>query len=149
MPEIEVAIGLTADRDTVWRQLSDLESHADWMADAEAIVFLGDQRRGVGTRMEVATRVWFLRTVDVMEVVEWADSERIGVVHRGLVTGTGRFVLADGDQGTVLYWRERLEFPAWLGGPVIAWLAKPVLTRIWKKNLARFRRRVEAGVNDR
>ena len=41
----------------VWRVLEPIDSHVDWMADAEMIRFVTEQTRGVGTRFECVTRV--------------------------------------------------------------------------------------------
>src|SRR5262245_10359132 len=116
------------------------------MADAAAIRFTGERRTGVGTTFECETRVGPLRTTDVMEVTEWREGEALGVRHRGVVTGTGRFVVGPspgGDAstaraGTRLTWDEDLSFPWWLGGRVGAFVARPVLRAVWRGNLRRF-----------
>jgi uncharacterized protein YndB with AHSA1/START domain len=140
---IVTSVFIRASLDEVWATASDLASHAEWMADAESIVFESDQRTGPGTRMRVATRVGPLRTTDLMEVTEWDEPRAIGVVHRGLVSGEGRFELAAVAGGTRFTWRERLSFPWWLGGPLTAWLARPVLAWVWRRNLAGLKRRLE------
>lgn len=114
------------------------------MTDAERIEFVGDSRRGVGTVMRVETRVGLLRTTDVMEVTEWREREAIGVVHRGLVTGSGRFHVASLPDGTRVVWSELLSFPWWLGGPITARAARPILRWIWHRNLTGLKRRIEA-----
>jgi len=86
---VEVSVVIEAPLGKVWAAVADLESHVEWMADAESITFLTDRRTGLGTRMEVASRVGPLRTTDVMQVTEWVDRRRIGVRHTGLVTGEG------------------------------------------------------------
>ena len=48
-----------------------------------------------------------------------------------------------GAAATRFGWDERLRFPWFLGGPVGAVLAVPILTRIWRRNLANLRARVE------
>jgi uncharacterized protein YndB with AHSA1/START domain len=145
VPTIEVSVMIRAPLEAVWAAAADLESHVDWMADAESITFITARRRGLGTRMEVATRVGPLRTKDVMEVTEWIDRRRIGVRHTGLVTGEGAFALQEIDPLTTEFtWRERLGFPWYLGGSLTAWLAIPVLRAIWKRNLTRLRRQLES-----
>jgi len=124
----------------VWRELAHLERHVEWMADAESIDFTTEQRRGVGTTFDCATRIGPLRTVDRMEVTRWDDGREMGVRHVGLVTGEGIFTLRpaghDGEH-TQLDWTEQLRFPWYLGGPVTGVLAGPVLRRIWRGNLRR------------
>jgi uncharacterized protein YndB with AHSA1/START domain len=122
----------------VWSELSQLERHAEWMADAERIDFADDQRRGVGTEMNVRTRVGPLVTSDVISVRSWIEGESIGVSHRGLVTGIGVFVLVPTEDGTRFVWLEDLTFPRYLGGAFTALFAAPVLKWIWQRNLRRF-----------
>ena len=145
MARINVHVDIAAPLETVWREAADLQSHAEWMADAESIEFLTDQRSGIGTRMKVATKVGPLRTNDLMEVTEWAEGRSIGVKHSGIVTGAGRFDLARVAGGTRFSWSEDLTFPLHLGGPVTAFFAKPVLGWIWKRNLEGLKERLERG----
>lgn len=122
----------------LWQRLADLSTHADWMKDAESIEFVGDQRRGVGTKMLVKTVVGPLRTLDEMEVVAWEEGRYIDVKHTGLVTGTGRLeVTTKSANESLISWEEELTFPWWLGGPITGFFARPVLGRIWAKNLER------------
>jgi hypothetical protein len=128
----------------VWDRLADIADHVNWMADAAAIRFTTEQRQGVGAAFECETRVGPLRTLDRMKVTEWAPGEAIGVDHRGVVTGTGRFTLQGSDDGrrTELVWDEDLRLPWYLGGPLAAALARPILRRLWAGNLRRFSERV-------
>lgn len=137
MARIEIHRDISADHETVWAALADLGSHTDWMKDAESLVFTTDITRGVGTVMEVRTRVGPLRTIDVMEVTGWQEGRSIGVDHRGLVKGSGTLRAEPIDGRTRVSWVEELRFPWWLGGVVAAWLAKPVLAAIWRGNLKR------------
>ena len=128
----------------VWADVEQVERHAEWMADAESIEFLGERRRGVGTRMRVATKVGPLRTMDVMEFTGWDPPHRMAIRHEGLVTGEGAFTLmAEGGDGTRFTWKEDLSFPWYLGGPVTAFFAAPVLRWIWKRNLGALAQRFE------
>jgi hypothetical protein len=137
MTRIAVTRTMQAPHERVWAAIADLGSHTEWMKDAERIVFVHDQRRGKGTRMEVVTVVGPFRTVDVMEVVGWEEGRSIEVAHRGLITGRGILTAEPALEGTLVSWREELTFPWWLGGPITAWLARPVLAAIWRGNLAR------------
>ena len=137
MAEIEISRTIDASVEEVWQELEQIELHAEWMADAVAIEFESEQRRGVGTRISVDTRVGPLRTTDRMEFVTWQPPNQMGVRHQGLVGGVGEFTLLPSEQGTVVRWREDLEFPWYFGGPAGAWLARPVLRLIWRRNLDR------------
>ncbi|MCB1247704.1 MAG: hypothetical protein KDB69_10590, partial [Acidimicrobiia bacterium] len=112
--------------------------HDEWMADAESIEFAGSRRVGVGTVMFVDTRIGPLRTEDVMVVTDWVERESINVVHLGLVSGEGRFVLTDHTNGTEFTWDEELMFPLGFLGVMVEWIARPVLRAIWRRNLKAF-----------
>lgn len=131
----------------VWEAVADLGSHPRWMTDAESLEFLGDVRSGVGTRMLVETRIGPLRTRDVIEVTGWEPGQRITVVHRGAISGEGVLQLDAMAGGTRLKWSERLRFPWWWGGALTALLARPVLRWVWRRNLRRFERLVEADAS--
>lgn len=128
---------MSAPHEAVWTALADLGSHDRWMKDAESIVFVTEQRSGVGTRMEVKTVVGPLRTLDKMEVVGWDEGRAIEVVHEGLVTGRGTLSTRPHGKGALVTWEETLTFPWYLGGPITAFFAKPVLGAIWRGNLKR------------
>jgi carbon monoxide dehydrogenase subunit G len=140
---IAVSTFIARPREEVWAEVERLEDHAEWMADARAVEFVGDQRRGIGTRMRVTTRVGLLRTTDVMEVTEWDPPRVIGVAHRGLVGGAGRFRLEPEGDGTRFEWSEDLRFPWFLGGPAGAFIARPILRGIWRRNLQRLKEGIE------
>lgn len=136
--EIRVATMLDATPDAVWADVADIGSHVDWMADATAIRFVGDQTSGVGTTFECDTTIGPLTLTDVMEITEWEPGKVMGVRHTGVVTGTGRFTLKRATGGrTQFQWNEKLVYPIWLGGPIGAFLSKPVLRWVWRRNLTR------------
>lgn len=138
---IEISRGIDAPHHLVWDVLADLASYSEWMRDAERIVFTSAGRRGVGTTMEVHTRIGPFRTVDLIEVVGWDEGRSIEVAHRGLITGAGRLsAIPRGEGSTLVTWQESLRFPWWLGGRLIAICARPVLRRAWQANLSRLER---------
>ena len=140
---VRISAEVPFQRARVWNELERLEDHASWMLDATAIRFEGDRRRGVGTRFECDTRFGPLRLTDVMQVTEWEHGKRIGVEHRGAVSGSGCFTLQDAPgPATWVEWEEQLVFPWWLGAGLGAQLAKPLFIAIWKGNLRRLRDRV-------
>jgi carbon monoxide dehydrogenase subunit G len=119
----------------VWDDVADLASHVEWMADAESITFLTDQRSGAGTTMEVLTRVGPLKTTDIMEFTEWEPPHRMAIRHKGLITGIGSFNLESDGDATRFIWAEDLSFPWYLCGTITATIAAPVLKLIWRRNL--------------
>jgi hypothetical protein len=132
--------------ETIWAAIEHLETHVDWMADAVAITFATNQHTGVGTRFDCLTRIGPIRLTDAMSITRWVPNEEMGVDHVGVVRGTGVFALSRlGDQLSRFSWEEQLTFPWWLGGSFGEWCARPLLTRIWRGNLARLKRIVEAS----
>jgi len=143
---IRVSVEIDATPERVWDVVEPVERHVDWMHDAVAIRFTGEQTRGVGTAFLCDTKVGPIKLVDKMEITEWVPGEVMGVRHIGLVTGNGRFTLEPIDLGrrTRFVWEETLTFPWWLGGPVGAFIGgKIVLRAIWARNLRGLKRLVE------
>lgn len=148
MAAISVSIEIDAPVDRVWQVVEPIERHVDWMHDAVAIRFQGEQTRGVGTRFLCDTKVGPIKLVDRMEITEWRPGEAMGVRHTGVVTGSGTFTLTpiDLDRRTRFTWAEELVFPWWLGGPLGALVGgKLVMGAIWRRNLRALRAIVEHG----
>jgi len=145
---ITVSVEINYPPETVWQIVEPVENHIEWMHDAVAIRFTGEQTRGVGTEFLCDTKVGPIKLVDRMEITEWTPAEAMGVKHTGIVTGDGRFTLEPIDlaRRTRFTWTETLTFPWWLGGPLGALVGgKLVLRPLWKRNLGNLRRLVEAG----
>jgi uncharacterized protein YndB with AHSA1/START domain len=139
----DLCVDLARDPEAVWAAIERVETHVEWMADAERITFRTERHAGVGTEFECLTKVGPFRTTDVMTVTEWKPGETMGITHRGVVTGTGRFTLTPTAAGTRFCWREQLRFPWWMGGPAGGLAAKPLLRHVWRGNLERLRELVE------
>jgi carbon monoxide dehydrogenase subunit G len=137
MARVTVATTIPADVEAVWADVERLETHSEWMADAESIEFVGSPHRGVGATMRVSTRVGPLHTTDMIRIITWEPQRSIGVVHEGLISGRGEFRLERVERGTRFTWDEDLVFPRRLGGELGAFVARPILRWIWKRNLAR------------
>lgn len=135
MAKIEVSIDIPHPPSVVWADVEKLETHVEWMVDAETIEFEGQTKRGVGTVMRVLTKVGPLQTVDVIRVVGWDPPHSIAVRHEGLVTGEGEFRLEETSSGTRFVWVEILTMPWYFGGRLGSVVAKPVLEAVWRRNL--------------
>ena len=97
---VHVCTSIAAPPDAVWRAVERIETHTDWMLDAERITFPTEQRTGLGAEFECLTRVGPLRTTDRFVVTAWEPCVAMGIEHRGAVTGYGEFrlrPLAGGD----------------------------------------------------
>jgi len=142
-----VVVSIEIDRtpEEIWADLRDIASHVHWMADAAEIRFTSERREGVGTVFECDTRVGPLRTTDVMEITSWEPAQRMGVRHKGVVTGEGEFLITSiGERRSEFRWEEDLVLPWWLGGRIGETVGRPVLAAIWRRNLTRLRERLEA-----
>ena len=142
---ITVSIDLDASVERVWDVVEPVERHVDWMADAVAIRFKGEQTRGVGTQFYCDTKVGPITLVDEMTITSWEPRARMGVRHTGVVTGTGEFTLTALDSSRTRFtWSEQLIFPWWLGGPVGALVGGQIVMKlIWKRNLRALKKIVE------
>jgi hypothetical protein len=138
MSNIQVSIDIDRPLIDVWDQVSRLEDHAHWMGDVVSITFEEGQVHGVGTTMNVLTRVGPFTTTDVIVVEEWNAPHSIVVSHQGLVSGHGGFHLEAQGVKTRFMWCESLSFPWYLGGGITAAVARPIMARIWRANLRRF-----------
>lgn len=144
MSRIRVSIVIDVAPRHVWSAVEDIGSHPEWMQDAAAIHFTSPRRSGVGTTFDCLTRVGPFRLTDKMVVTEWKAGRVMGIRHTGVVTGSGRFTLRRRVRGgTRFSWEERLAFPWWLGGPLGSMAGAVVLRRLWRRNLANLKHRVE------
>lgn len=138
MAGIRVAVELDAPIDVAWAYLEQVERHVEWMADAVAITFDGEQQRGVGTSFTCETKFGPIRLDDRMEITEWVPEQRMGVRHSGLVSGSGVFELEPIDLGrrTRFTWTETLQFPWYFGGKLGRAVASPLILKpVWRRNL--------------
>ena len=143
--KLRVSTTINASVGSTWAAIEHIDTHVRWMADAQSIVFATQQRAGVGTTFDCYTKIGPFHIVDTMSITEWAPGAAMGVEHRGVVGGVGVFTLRDaGDHRTRFSWEERLDFPWWFGGVVGEKVAAPMLARLWRGNLARLKRIVEA-----
>ena len=140
---IRVGITIDASPAAVWAAVERIDTHVNWMADAQSITFLTKQTSGVGTTFDCLTKVGPIRLVDRMVVTGWNPKRTIGIEHRGAVSGRGRFTLRRRRGRTRFTWTEQLAFPWWLGGPAGALAARPVLRAVWRRNLRRLKDLVE------
>ena len=137
---VHLCITIGAPVDHVWQTIEAVETHIQWMTDAESITFRTDQHTGIGTEFDCLTRVGPFTTIDTMRVTEWDPGAAMGIEHRGIVTGRGRFTLTASGAGlTEFCWTEDLVFPTRLGGGAAERIARPVFGRIWRGNLTRLR----------
>jgi uncharacterized protein YndB with AHSA1/START domain len=90
---IHICITIAASPDDVWRSVERIETHTEWMLDAETITFRSEQHSGVGAQFDCLTRVGPLHTTDRFVITKWEPGAVMGIEHRGAVTGVGEFRL--------------------------------------------------------
>ena len=142
MARITVSIELPATPARVWEVVEPIEQHTQWMADAVAIRFVNDQRRGVGTKFLCDPNVAPIRLTDHMEITAWEPERLMGVTHTGVVTGTGQFTIEPAATAghSNFTWSEELHFPWWLGGAIGEVIGGSlVMKTIWRRNLKKLR----------
>lgn len=151
-----MSVEIDATPTQVWATVEAIERHVDWMHDATAIRFVGEQTRGAGTEFECDTKVGPIKLVDHMAITEWEPMAVIGVRHAGVVSGVGKFTIAaiepstgscNGERSRTLFaWEERLSFPWWLGGRLGTAVAGPAVLRpIWRRNLRALKLQIESS----
>jgi hypothetical protein len=143
MTSIRVEEWIAAAPEAAWAAIEDISTHVRWMDDAVAIRFTSATHSGVGAGFDCDTKVGPFRLTDRMVVTEWDPPRTLGIRHAGVVTGTGRFVLAAAGAGTSFAWEEELAFPRWMGGEFGGAAAAPMLRRVWRRNLANLKLLVE------
>lgn len=141
----EVSSHIAAPPSVVWELLLDWEGSAAWMVDATTVRVVGEQRTGVGTRIEAVTRVAGVPLTDRMEVVAWEEGRLIEVMHRRPpIVGPARFLLAPEGNGTRMTWEEDLVPPLGKLGEIGARVLRRPIEALLAKSLQRLRRIAEA-----
>jgi hypothetical protein len=146
MGGIRVSTVIDRDPTAVWETVGRIDRHVDWMLDAESITFTSTTQSGTGTTFDCVTKVGPFRLVDKMEITEWEPGAVMGVLHAGVVTGSGRFTLEAVDGGRTRFtWDEALRFPWWMGGPVGGVVGGRLMKVVWRRNLAKLKGRIESA----
>jgi len=140
MAKIRVSTTIDAPVAEVWEYVRCIQSHTEWMADAESISFSSDQTEGLGTQFNCVTKIGPIKLTDKMVITQWVEQSCIGVRHQGLVTGEGRFTLSPaGTNRSQFCWTEELHFPLWMGGPLRNIVGGRILEWVWRRNLKTLR----------
>ena len=148
MARLDVGIFIRASPERVWQVAADLPRQGDWMADVHRLRVTSEQKEGVGTVVEVTSRLFGLPLVrDVMEVTAWEPPRELAVTHRGRFTGRGRFFLKPALDGTVFLWDEEFRPPLGpLGEAAFATVVRAHLRRVFWRSLENLRRLAETAI---
>lgn len=120
----------------VWSLITDWELQGAWMLEASDFVITSEQREGVGVEGEATVRIAGIRTRDKVRIVAWDAGKRLGIRHRGWVSGEGEMVLTQlGSDRTHLFWREELFPPLGSFGSLGLAAFRPFMQRIFERDL--------------
>ncbi len=148
MATVRVSRVLDAPPARVWPFVADIEGHAGWQVDVEAIRFTSRRHRGVGATYECATRLGPVRMTIPMEVVGWREGKSVSVRYEGSLSGGGTITVERlRRRRTKVTWAAHIRLPWWMGGPVGALAAAQVLRVVWKANLTALAREVGERVS--
>ena len=90
------------------------------------------------------TKVGFLKTNDIFEIIKYSEPNLIEIYHTGNVSGLGYFKLNELDEDqTEFIWEEDLVFPLYMGSIIGKKIAMLILHRIWNKNLLNLKSSIE------
>jgi uncharacterized protein YndB with AHSA1/START domain len=130
---------LPASAARVWDVVSDWERYPEWMPDVSWVRRV-EGLPGAGLELDVRTKVLGVSAVtDRMTVRIWEPPRKLGIVHRGLVSGQALWKLEPKGEGTRFVWLEDLRMPPPFVGDLALWAYRPVLlfTFRWSmRNLA-------------
>ena len=121
-----------ADRDTVWKFVSNPDCYPEFMASLERWETLSDEPAAVGSRYTVHWKVGSVPIGGVIEVVEFDDGRDLSWIGITGVSQRGRFRLRDaGDGRTQLTFRLAYES----AGNILGLIADRVAARQVGRNM--------------
>ena len=137
---------IDADRDTVWKIVSDPDRYPSFMTRLERWESANDQPLGVGARYFVHWKVGSVPVGGLMEVVEFDDRRDLAWVGITGVTLRGRIRLRDsGDERTKVTFRLSYQAPGGLWGYIADRVAVGQVGRIVADTLRRLKLLGELG----
>jgi hypothetical protein len=78
---ISVSARINASSSETWAALENINSHVQWMKDAESIHFTTAGRTRTGTEFVCVTKVGPIRLTDAMSITSWTPCDAMGVHH--------------------------------------------------------------------
>ena len=140
----KLSITINKDIQSVWDSVKDINSHIDWMQDADTIELISGSQNEIGSKYLCKTKVGFLKTNDIFEIIKYSEPNLIKIYHTGNVSGLGYFKLNELDEDqTEFILEEDLVFPLYMGSIIGKKIAMLILHRIWNKNLLNLKSSIE------
>jgi hypothetical protein len=122
--------------EVVWELITDWENQGKWQLEARDFVVTSPQREGIGVEATATVSIGGITTHDRVLVTEWQANKRLGIEHKGWVSGRAEMRLTPLEPGTThLFWSEKL-YPPWgILGAIGMSLFKPLMIRTFRRDL--------------
>ncbi|UXA17993.1 SRPBCC family protein [Mycobacterium sp. SMC-4] len=141
---LQRSVVIDADRDAVWKHVSDPGCYPEFMASLERWEIVTEGVLGVGSRYTVHWKVGSVPIGGVIEVVEFDPARDLAWVGLTGVSLRGRFRLRDaGDGRTKVTFRLAYEAPGGLLGLIADRVAARQVAHIMKQTVDRLKELVE------
>jgi uncharacterized membrane protein len=142
---LQQRVEIDADRDSVWKWVSDPSCYPEFMANLERWDAVTDGPAGVGSRYTGHWKIGSVPVGGVIEVVEFDEARDLAWIGITGVTQRGRFRLRDCPDGrTRVTFRMTYEAPGGVLGVIADWVAARQVGRTMKKTLENLRNLSEA-----
>jgi uncharacterized membrane protein len=133
-------VEIDADRETVWKRVSDPACYPEFMAGLERWETVTDGPVGVGSRYTGHWKIGSVPVGGVIEVVEFDEARDLAWIGITGVTQRGRFRLRDSADGrTRVIFRMAYEAPGGVLGVIADWVAARQVGRTMTQTLEKLR----------
>ena len=133
-------VDIDADRDSVWKRVSDPGCYPEFMANLERWDAMTEGPVGVGARYTGHWKIGSVPVGGVIEVVEFDEARDLAWIGITGITQRGRFRLRDcADGGTRVVFRMSYEAPGGVLGLVADWVAARQVGRTMTQTLENLR----------
>lgn len=137
---------IAADRDVVWKIVSDPDRYPSFMARLERWESANDQALGIGARYHVHWKIGSVPVGGLMEVVEFDERRDLAWVGITGITLRGRIRLRDAGNGqTKVIFRLSYQAPGGIWGYIADRVAVGQVNRIVGDTLKRLKQIAELG----
>jgi uncharacterized membrane protein len=138
-------VEVDADRDTVWKWVSDPSSYPKFMANLERWDPVTDGPASVGSRYTGHWKIGSVPVGGVIEVVEFDEARDLAWIGITGVTQRGRFRLRDTPDGrTRVIFRMAYEAPGGVLGVIADWVSARQVGRTMSHTLENLKQLAEA-----
>jgi len=130
----------------VWDVLRDWEGSDAWMVDATSVEVVGEQREGVGTKVQAVTKIAGVPLTDRFTVTAWEPERLIAIMHHAWpIRGLAWWELSPTGSGTFMEWAEELDPPFGPLGEIGGTVLKRPIEKVLAKSFAKLKASAEAG----